>query len=132
LTVTERAVQLYAAVTLLVIGLSHLFQPKGWVTFFRDLAAKGVPGAFAEGFLCLTFGGIIVAFHNVWHGPAIVLTIVGWGQVFKALIRFVAPQIALKRMASITPERAWLFQAGGVFALALSGFIWWVRMSANV
>jgi hypothetical protein len=29
----------------------------------------------------------------------------------------------------MTPERAWLFQAGGVFALALSGFIWWTRMS---
>ena len=125
----ERAIQLYAAVALLVIGLSHLFQPRGWVAFYQELAARGVPGAFAEGFLSLTFGGIIVAFHNVWHGPAIALTIVGWGQVFKGLIRFVAPQIALKRMAGITPERAWMFQAGGVFALALSGFIWWVRMS---
>ncbi|HKP28030.1 MAG TPA: hypothetical protein VJU15_01415 [Gemmatimonadales bacterium] len=128
----EKGIQLYAAVTLLVIGLSHLFQPQGWVTFYRALVTKGVIGAFAEGLLCLTFGGIIVAFHNVWRGPAIVLTIVGWGQVFKAMIRFIAPQTALKRMASITPERAWMFQAGGVFALALSGFIWWVRMSANV
>jgi hypothetical protein len=59
-----------------------------------------------------------------------VLTIVGWAQVFKGLVRFVAPRIALKRMASITPERAWLFQAGGVFALALSGYMWWLRMSA--
>ena len=125
----ERGIQLYAAVMLGVIGLSHLFQPKRWVSFFQDLAAKGTTGAFAEGFLSLTFGGIIVAFHNVWHGPAIVLTIVGWGQVFKAVIRFLAPQIALKRMAGITPDRAWMFQAGGVFALALSGFIWWVRMS---
>jgi hypothetical protein len=126
----EPAIQLYAAVTLLVIGLSHLVQPKGWVTFYQHLAARGVNGAFLEGFLCLSFGGIIVAFHNVWRGPAIVLTIVGWAQVFKGLVRFVAPRIALKRMASITPERAWLFQAGGVFALALSGYMWWLRMSA--
>jgi hypothetical protein len=126
----EKAIELYAAVTLLVIGLSHLFQPKGWVAFYADLAAKGVTGAFAEGFLCLSFGGIIVAFHNVWRGPAIVLTLVGWGQVFKGLLRFVAPQVALKRMASITPERAWLFQAGGVFALALSGYMWWLRFSS--
>ena len=126
----EKAIQLYAAVTLVVIGLSHLFQPQGWVSFFGALAAKGVPGAFVEGFLCLTFGGIIVAFHEVWRGPAVVLTIVGWGQVFKGLIRFVAPRIALKMMARITPDRAWLFQAGGVFALALSGYMWWLRFSS--
>ena len=126
----EKGIELYVAVTLLVIGLSHLFQPKGWVAFYADLVAKGVTGAFAEGFLCLSFGGIIVAFHNVWRGPAIVLTLVGWGQVFKGLVRFVAPQVALKRMASITPERAWLFQAGGVFALALSGYMWWLRFSS--
>jgi hypothetical protein len=125
----ERSIQLYAAVTLLVIGLSHLIRPKGWVTFYRDLAARGVTGAFAEGFLCLTFGGIIVAFHNVWRWPAIVLTLVGWGQVVKALIRFVAPEFALRGMTRFTPERAWLFQVGGVFALALSGFIWWTRIS---
>ena len=126
----EQAIQLYAAITLLVIGLSHLLQPRGWVTFFQHLAAKGVTGAFVEGFLCLSFGGIIVAFHNVWHGPAIVLTIVGWGQVFKALVRFLAPSIALKAMARMTPERAWYFQAGGAFALALSGYMWWLRFSA--
>lgn len=126
----EHAIQVYAAVTLLVIGLSHLAQPKGWVRFYQDLVARGVNGAFFEGFLCLTFGGLIVAFHNVWRGPAIVLTIVGWGQVFKGLIRFVAPRVALRRMAAITPERAWLFQASGVFALALSGYMWWLRMSA--
>lgn len=126
----EQSIQLYAAVTLLVIGASHLTQPKGWVTFYQDVAAKGVTGAFFEGFLCLTFGGIIVAFHNVWHGPAIVLTIIGWGQVLKALIRFVAPKLALRGMARITPERAWLFQSGGAFALALSGYMWWLRFSA--
>ena len=125
----EKAIQLYAAVALLVIGLSHLIRPKAWVTFYQDLAAKGVTGAYFEGFLCLTFGGIIVAFHNVWRWPAIVLTLVGWGQVLKAIVRFVAPEVALRAMTRMTPERAWLFQAGGVFALALSGFIWWTRMS---
>lgn len=125
----EKAIQLYAAVALLVIGLSHIIRPQSWVTFYHDLAAKGVTGAYFEGFLCLTFGGIIVAFHNVWRGPAIVLTLVGWGQVLKAIIRFIAPELALRGMTRITPERAWLFQAGGVFALELSGFIWWTRMS---
>jgi len=123
----EQAVQLFAAISFLVIGLSHLSQPKSWVAFYQALAARGTPGAFIEGFLLLNFGAIIVAFHNVWHGPALVLTLIGWAQVLKGLGRFVAPQVGLRVMQRATPERAWLFQVGGVLALLLSGFLWWVR-----
>ena len=123
----EQATQVFAAVSLLVIGLSHLFQPQAWVTFYQALAARGAPGVFLEGFLCLSFGSIIVAFHNVWRGPELVLTLIGWAQVLKGLGRFIAPQVALRVMARATPERGWYFRAGGVFALGLSGFLWWLR-----
>jgi len=124
----EQATQVFAAVSLLVIGLSHLFQPKVWVAYFQALAAQGPPGAFVEGFLCLSFGGIIVGFHNVWQGPALLLTLLGWMQVLKGLGRFVLPQLAIRVMARTSIERAWFFQAGGVAALLLSGFIWWLRL----
>ena len=123
----EQAIQLFGAVSLLVIGLSHRLQPKAWVAWFQALAAQGTVGAFTDGFLCLSFGGIIVGFHNVWRGPEIVLTLVGWAQVVKALVRFLAPQLTVRVMQKASLERAWLFQAGGVFALALSGFLWWLR-----
>ena len=124
----EHAIQVFAAVSLLVIGLSHLFQPKAWVHYFQALVAQGTSGAFIEGFLCLSFGGMIVGFHNVWHWPAILLTLFGWAQVLKGLGRFVAPQFALRVMGRVSEERAWLFQLGGVFALGLSGFFWWLRL----
>jgi uncharacterized protein YjeT (DUF2065 family) len=123
----EQAVQLFAAISFLVIGLSHLLQPKSWVTFFQNLAARGTTGAFLEGFLLLNFGAIIVAFHNVWHGPATVLTVVGWSQVLKGAGRFVFPHIGLRVIQRINEERAWYFRVGGVFALLLSGFLWWLR-----
>jgi hypothetical protein len=126
----EHATQVFAAVSLLVIGLSHLFQPKTWVAWFQSLAAQGAPGAFTEGFLCLSFGGIIVAFHNVWQAPGIVLTLLGWAQVVKGLGRFLAPESAVRVMRKTSMERAWFFQAGGVFALGLSGFLWWLRLRA--
>ncbi len=126
----EQSIQLFAAVSFLVIGLSHLIQPKAWVSYYQALVARGTTGAFFEGFLLLNLGGIIVSFHNVWHGPAIVLTLVGWTQVLKGLVRFVAPQAALRGMARATPERAWLFRAGGVVALVLSGYMWWLRFAA--
>ena len=123
----EQATQVFAATSFLVIGLSHLGRPKSWVAFYQALAAWGSPGVFFEGFLLLSFGAIIVAFHNVWHGPAMLLTLIGWAQVLKAVVRFLAPQAALRVLQRVTPERAWYFQVGGVVALLISGFLWWVR-----
>jgi len=123
----EQATQVFAAIGFLVIGLSHLFQPRSWVTFYQSLAARGTSGAFLEGFLLLNFGAFIVSFHNVWHGPATVLTVIGWTQVLKGAGRFLAPQIGLRVIQRINEERAWYFRVGGVFALLLSGFLWWVR-----
>jgi hypothetical protein len=100
----ERATQVFAAVSFLVIGLSHLAQPRAWVSFYQALAARGTTGAYLEGFLCLNFGAFVVAFHNVWEGPAIVLTLVGWAQVLKGLVRFVAPDLAVRAMLRATPR----------------------------
>lgn len=126
----EQATQVFAAVAFLVIGLSHLSQPRAWVTFFQALAARGTAGVFAEGFLVLNFGAFIVAFHNVWHGPGLVLTLIGCAHVLKGLGRFVFPQSALRVMQRASLERAWHFQVGGVFALLVSGFLWWLRFRA--
>jgi hypothetical protein len=126
----EQATQLFAAISFLVIGLSHLAQPKSWVAFYQALVARGTPGVFVEGFLVLTFGAIVVAFHNVWHGPALVLTLIGWAQVLKGILRFVAPQVGLRVMQRATPDRAWHFQVAGVLALFLSGFLCWLRFWA--
>ena len=35
---------------------------------------------------------------------------------------------ALRIMQRMTPERAWYFQAAGIFALALSGYLWWLAL----
>lgn len=117
----EQAIEVFAAISFLAIGLSHLVQPLVWVEFFTWLREKGRAGMFVEGFLSLTFGALVVGFHNVWSWPAVVLTLVGWGQVLKALTRFTAPHLSLRVYERMTAERAWQFRAGGVFALALSG-----------
>ena len=125
----ERGVQLLVAVSLLVIGVSHLVRPRVWVDYFRDLSARGPVGAFVDGFICLSFGAIVVGFHNVWSGPAVGITLIGWGQVLKGLIRFVFPEQSARLLGRISADRAWLFQSGGVMALALSGYAWWLYLS---
>lgn len=121
----EQAIQIYAAVNFFVIGLSHVVQPRVWAEFFILLRGKGYAGVFVNGFLSLSFGSIIVGFHNVWSGLPIVLTLLGWAQVVKGLISFVAPQLAIRGLNHVSVERAWEFQIPGALFIPLAGLIGW-------
>ena len=125
----ERAVEIFAAVHCLVIGLSHVAQPRTWVEFFVRLRGWGRAGVFVNGFLSLSFGSVIVAFHNVWEGLPVVLTILGWAQVVKGLLNFVVPQVGLRTLARVSPERAGEFVVAGLFLFVLSGVFWYVALT---
>lgn len=125
----ERSVEILAAVHCAVIGLSHLLQPRAWVEFFVRLRGWGRAGVFCNGFLSLGIGSVIVAFHNVWTGPAAVLTAFGWAQVAKAMVSFVAPQIGLRSLKRVSPDRAWTFVAAGGVLLALGGLFAYVALA---
>jgi hypothetical protein len=118
----ESAIQVFASVNFFVIGVSHIFQRSAWVEYFAKLHSLGRLGSFAEGFLYLNIGALIVSFHNVWTFPEIVLTLIGWTQVSKALVRFVAPGAVLRIYERMRPERAWQIQMAGGVLLALSAF----------
>ncbi len=119
----ERAVELYAAVNFFVIGLSHIVARRAWAEFFIRLNALGHTGVFVNGFLSLMFGSIVVAFHNVWSGLPVILTIIGWGQVLKAFIAFVFPRVGARGIGRVRVERDWEFAIGGVVFLVLSGLM---------
>jgi len=119
----ERSVEVLAVVLFGVIGLSHVLQPEAWADFFILLRGKGEAGAFVDGFLNLPLGAFIVAFHHAWSGIPAVLTLVGWGLLFKGLIRFCAPKQALRMMARVSLQRAWEFQVAGALLVILAGVI---------
>ena len=119
----ERAVEGFAAVCLFGVGLSHVLQPLAWVEFFVWLRGQGRCAVFLEALLNLSFGALVVAFHNVWTGLPIVLTLLGWGMVVKGLMRLVAPELGLRAYRRIEPERAWQFRVAGILALALSALL---------
>ncbi|HJU67294.1 MAG TPA: hypothetical protein VJ650_03530 [Gemmatimonadaceae bacterium] len=118
----ENAVQIYAAVQFVVIGLSHTFQPRAWVDFFIWLRGKGHAGVFANGFLSLIFGSMIVGFHNVWTGWPTILTVFGWAQVIKALVSFVMPHRAIRGLERVSYDRAREFVAAGIVFLVFGAF----------
>jgi len=119
----EIAVQKIAVACFLVIGLSHIVQPRAWVKFFHLLHSKGEAGCFIVGFLSLTFGALIVGFHNVWASVPVVLTVVGWGQLIKATRYFLFPQASLRTLTWVREETAWMFVAGGEICIAIAALL---------
>ena len=119
----ELAVQKLAIVNFLVIGLSHIIQPRAWAQFFIDIREKGATGSFIVAFIHFPLGALIVAFHNVWHGLPMILTFIGYALVLKGLVYFIFPKHGLKSLSRVSLEKSWEFVAAGFFSIGLSGLL---------
>lgn len=119
----ETAVEKLAAICILVTGLSHIIQPRAWAEFFIMLREKGKVGSLLCGLLHFPLGVIIVAFHNVWHGLPIVVTIIGWGLLLKSVLYLIYPRHGMRMLARVSVERSWEFVVAGVMAVLVSGLI---------
>jgi hypothetical protein len=125
----ERAVEVLAAVLSLVIGLSHVAQPRAWAAFFVRLRGWGSAGVFVNGFLSLAFGALVVAFHPGWTGPGALLTALGWAQVAKAFMSFVLPQVAMRSLDRVSTERPGGFVVAGVLLLGAGSVFAYAALS---
>ncbi len=78
-----------------------------------------MPWTFANGFLSLFTGSVIVAFHNVWGGWPTVLTVLGWLFVLKAAIIFLLPDVGLRSLARIRPDNSKVAIGPGVVLIVI-------------
>jgi hypothetical protein len=119
----EASIEKLTAICLLVIGLSHIIQPRVWVRFFIMLREKEEVGSILAGLLHFPLGILIVSFHNVWHGFPLVVTIIGWGLLVKSLIYLTYPNHGMRMLARVSVDTAWEFVVAGVGAVIVSGAI---------
>jgi hypothetical protein len=126
----ERAVEWFALATCLVIGLSHLLQPRAWVETYAGLHRLGKAGAFINGGLSLLPGALYVAAHPVWSGPAMALTVFGWLLVLKGTICFLAPTLALRGMSKAGAGTGREFVLGGMLLLAFAAVVGYALWTA--
>jgi hypothetical protein len=119
----EVAIQKLAIISFFVIGLSHIFQPRVWAQFFIELRSKGETGSFINAFIHFPLGALVVAFHNVWEGIPVILTLIGYGWVLKSLIYFVSPSSGLKSMSRVSLERSKGFIVAGVLMVGIGGLL---------
>src|SRR4051812_39239756 len=118
----QRAVEIFALVHLLPLGLSHILKRNAWAEFFIVLSEKGRSGVFFHSFLSLWFGSIVAGFHPIWKGPALVLTLWGWLLLVKACHGFLFPDAALRSLQRVSLERSWKFIPAGIVYFVVAGF----------
>jgi hypothetical protein len=116
----ERAVEVFAVIQLAIIGVSHVVFPREWARFFIWLRERGLAGAFANGFTSLAFGSVVVAFHPVWSGIPLVLTVFGLLNLAKAAVCFLLPERALRSMRRVSLDRSREFIVAGVVSLVVA------------
>lgn len=125
----EEAIQKLAVISFLLIGVSHIVQPRVWADFFIEIREKKEVGAFINAFIHFPLGALIVAFHNVWQGVPVILTLLGYGWLIKGFVYFVFPKIGLKTLERVSHEKSWEFVAGGVLLVGLALLILYSLLS---
>ena len=119
----EVAIERLVAISCFVIGLSHIVQPRAWAELFIQWRAKGYVGVFYTGLLHFVFGALIVAFHDIWRGIPLVVTLLGWAWTVKGLLYLTYPQHGMKMLARVSVERAYEFVIAGVVLVAVAVLI---------
>lgn len=97
-TDTPSAVQTIMLIAGLIMGLSHLFQPRMWARFFVQLRETGA-GVVANGLINIAPAAVIVGLHQVWSGPAVVLTVYGWLLLLKTALTLTVPAIGERSLS---------------------------------
>jgi hypothetical protein len=102
-----------------LMGLSHLLQPRIWSDFFSRLHERGNFGLVTNGFINAAPAAVIVALHQVWVGPAIVLTIYGWLLLAKSAAGLLVPAAGMRSLAMARRGGA-AFRAAGAVLLVVA------------
>lgn len=123
-------VERLTALAFLLNGLSHLAAPRAWARFFVEMRDERAAPGLLNAYLHAPLGLLIAAFHPVWSGPALLVTLLGWGLVLKGTLYFVWPQLALKSMAHVSEARVGEFRVAGALSLVIGVYAGWIGFGA--
>jgi uncharacterized protein YjeT (DUF2065 family) len=114
-----------ATLVLTVMGLSQVYHGQLWMAYYQALSTRGLIAMRAHGVVIAAAGAAVVSVHNVWSGPALVLTALGWLLLVEGAFCILVPQISLKAMLASAPElRRKSIVASGVVVLIIAGVLW--------
>lgn len=127
----ENGVERLAALSLLLTALSHIAAPAAWAKLFaRIRSAEEASGLLIAG-LHLPLGLVIAAFHPVWAGPGLLVTLIGWALVVKGTLHLLIPSLARRGLSfaeqggALTERR---YRLAGIVMVPLAGAVGWIAL----
>ena len=123
----ETGIERLAALLLLLTCLSHITAAGAWKSLFERLAKSEAPG-LGTAAIHLPLGLLIVAFHNVWSGTAVVFTIIGWALFVKGSLHLLFPQLAMRSLAlpGEGKEAERRYRLAGVITTPFAALLMWL------
>lgn len=115
-----QSIQVFVAINLPVVGLSHFIRPQIWVDFFEFLHSKHNVGNIINALIALGMGSIILAFHFIWKGFEVLITLYGLSQVIKGLVYLNFPSIGIKSIGKVTLKKANTLKWTGLIMVFIS------------
>ena len=117
------------ALAFIVTGLSHIAAPRAWARFFVAMRDKSPVPGFLHAWIHIPLGLLILAFHPVWSGPGLIVTLIGAGLTLKGTLMFVRPQLAMRSLAHVSEDKVAGFRIAGFVSLALGLICGWIAYS---
>lgn len=123
----ELGIERLAALVLLLTSLSHVTAPGAWHDLFERIGKSEAPG-LATAAIHLPLGLLITAFHNVWSGPYLIFTLIGWSLLLKGALHLLFPQVAMRSLAiaGTGEEAERRYRLAGVIMTPLACILMWL------
>jgi len=122
---TPIIIQAVFAPAFLLMGLSHLVQPRLWVRFFDVVGKTGLAAAIIP-IYTLPFALVLIVAHNVWVWDwPLFLTIAGWGMTIKCAMYLLMPGLTDRMLAKKMVKTPRTFQLAGAIMAFLGGVLTW-------
>ncbi|MFC1723610.1 hypothetical protein ACFL0V_05710 [Nanoarchaeota archaeon] len=81
-----------AAVMFVAVGLGGLFNKDYYVKIAKEtMSSYGI--ALCYGVMVIVMSGLMIAYHNIWTGWPVVITLMGWMGMAKGIMFLVKPSL---------------------------------------
>src|SRR6056297_3006531 len=87
----EQAVELMTGIVLLVLGISFLLRAPDWSGWFEDVRMDKAYRALPIGCFTILLSSFMVAFHPVWSGFFMLVTVIGLLGILEGCVYLLFP-----------------------------------------
>lgn len=124
----ELAIEFAVGFSTLIIGLSYILHPDDWRSWMLEMRVGGRQKSLSMGMVGLGISALIVGFHPIFEGKALIVTIIGILGMIEGMVYLLAPNVFPLMLTMATPTRNVTVRIMGAVIVLLALVIlcsWW-------